>query len=962
MDPQAPAPGAAVDTIPNAGPQDRTYLRETEAAPQASRHPDDTTGAHPLPAPPVHTPMAVREVRVYRGPNPYGYRPVVRVKLDLGRLEYFPTAKLDGFTDRLLELIPSLQKHGCSLGRPGGFVQRMREGTWLGHVTEHVALELQVLAGIPVTYGKTRGVRGEPGVYNVVYSYCEENVGLHAGWLALRVVDSLLPAELRGVGGMELVLNPGMEPLAPAESPLDFQKELEGLIRSAERLALGPTTASLVDEAKRRDIPAIRLDQQSLVQLGYGKYQQRIRASVTGQTSHIALETASDKELTIRLLRDAGLPVPRNVLVRSADEAARAARKIGFPLVTKPLDVSHGRGVSLNLADEEQVRWGFEQAAAFTRNVLVEQFLTGFDYRVLVIGGKMVACAQRIPAHVVGDGTHTIRELVEIVNSDPRRGVGHEKVLTRITINAQSERLLESAGHTPETVLPEGEVCYLQATANMSTGGTAVDRTDEIHPDNIEIARRAAMVIGLDVAGIDIIAPDISKSLRETGGGIVEVNAGPGFRMHLQPSAGKPRNVARPVIDMLFPPGTPGRIPIVAITGTNGKTTTSRMVSHILKMTGKRVGLTTSTGVYVDGDTYMTGDMTGPRSAGIVLRDPTVDVAVLETARGGILREGLGFDRCDVGCVLNVQEDHLGVKGVETVEDLAAIKSLVVEVVREDGVSVLNGDDPLVYKMRRRAEGRIIYFSMNGGMDGNSYLRRHINDGGCAVVLQHGVKGDMIAIYDGDQYLPVMWTHEIPATVHGAARTNVANALAATAIAYGMKLSVDTIRHGLGTFVSTFSQNPGRLNIYDGHPFRVILDYAHNPAGMEEMRDLVARLRPNHRRVLAVLTGTGDRRDEDIRRLGEITAGFVDEMIVKETTLLRGRKPGEIPNLVKEGALRGGLREDQISYVEHECEAVIETLKRARPGDLVLVFCDNYTTCWDKIVAFQPEPGMAHAA
>jgi cyanophycin synthetase len=894
----------------------------------------------------------VLEVRAYRGPNPYGYRPVIRVKLDLGPLEEYPTTQLGGFTDRLLDALPTLQEHGCSYGTPGGFVRRLREGTWLGHVAEHVAIELQCLAGTPVTYGKTRTAQDGPGIYDVVYSFVEERIGLLAGHLAIRLVTALLPEELPRIEGLDLFIKGDLDPLVEPETPFDFGFEMEALTRRAQRLTLGPTTQSLVDEAKRRGIPAIRLDDHSLVQLGYGRYQQRIRASLTGRTSHIATETASDKSLTSKLLDDAGIPVPKQRVVTSADEAASAARRIGYPVVTKPLDGNHGRGVSLHLSNEEEVRWGFEQAVLHSSKVIVETYFPGNDYRVLVVNGEVIAASHRIPAHVVGDGVHSIEELVEIVNADPRRGIGHEKVMTRIAINRQAEKLMAERGYSLTTILPEGETFFLASTANMSTGGTAIDMTDRMHPDNREICRRAAIVVGLDVAGIDVITSDLTKSLREVGGGICEVNAAPGFRMHLQPSEGTPRNVAKPVIDMLFPDDVPYRVPIVALTGTNGKTTTSRMVAHMLKMTGKRVGLTTSSGIYIDGEPYLKGDMTGPWSAKMVLRDPTIDAAVLETARGGILREGLGFDRCDVGCVLNVTEDHLGIAGINTVEDLARVKSLVVEVVDRNGSSVLNADDPLVARMRRRAEGRLIYFSMKSGVESPRVLQDHIANGGVAVVLQPGLKGDMLTIYDGEHYMPLVWAHEIPATLDGAARFNVQNALAASAIAYGLGISVETIRQALRTFVTTFGQNPGRLNVFNGHPFKVILDYAHNPDGMRQFMEMVDRMRPRYRRVIAVTTGTGDRRDEDVREVARIVARGCDEMIVKETTLLRGRKPGEIPALVREGALQGGLSEDRIGFVELECAAVIEAMRRAEPGDLVIVFCDNYDVCWQSITEF----------
>jgi cyanophycin synthetase len=891
--------------------------------------------------------MHVLETRVFRGPSPYGYRPVIRLTLDLEELEAWPSARIPGFNERLVELMPTLQSHGCSYGEPGGFIRRLSDenadgtrGTWMGHVIEHVALELQCLAGTEVTYGKTRSVPGKPGQYYVIYSYIEERVGIEAGELAIRLVRSLLPPELPSA-------------LPPEElAAFDFLRERDALIARAQDIVLGPTTASLVAEARRRDIPAIRLDEHSLVQLGYGKYQQRIRASVTSRTSNIAVETASDKELTIRLLRDVGIPTPRHQLVRSADEAAEAAEHLGFPLVTKPLDVSHGRGISLNLNSLDEVRRGYEIASEYTSSVLVETYLHGKDYRVLVINNEVVAVAERVPAHVVGDGEHTIGELVEIVNRDPRRGFGHEKVLTKIRLTHQSDLLLQRAGYTLDTVLAPGEVFYLASTANLSTGGTAIDRTNEINYETRELARRAAMVIGLDIAGIDIITPDITKPLREVGGGIVEVNAGPGFRMHIQPSEGQPRNVARHVINMLFPRGAPARIPIISITGTNGKTTTTRMVGHIFKMAGLRVGMTTTDGIYIDGESYLRGDMTGPWSARMVLKDPTVDAAVLETARGGILREGLGFDRCDVGAVLNVSNDHLGLRGVNTVEEIAEVKRLVVEVVRDDGASVLNADDPLVAAMAAHAEGRIIYFSMQGGEDASELVKQHIAAGGTAVVLQPGVRGDIIAIYDAEQYIPLLWTHLIPATLEGKARHNVANALAATAIAYAQGISIENIRQGLRTFTTTFFQAPGRLNVFDEHPFRVIVDYAHNPAAFAAMRDLVARLRPAYRRVIGVMSAPGDRRDVDIREDGMIAGTMFDLLVLKEDDDLRGRQPGETSALLREAAIAAGMPEERIVTVLDEREAVRYALGQAQPNDLVVVFADNIAPVWKEVIYF----------
>jgi cyanophycin synthetase len=895
--------------------------------------------------------MQVLETRVYRGPNLYGYRPVIRLKLDLEELEHYPSNKLPDFTDGLLALIPTLHEHGCSYGEPGGFIKRLREGTWMGHIIEHIALELQCLAGTEVTYGKTRSVPGQPGVYHVVYSYIEERVGREAGELAIKLVRWLFPPELpSALHGAE-------------RAAFDFVRERDALIERAQDIVLGPTTAALVAEAHKRDIPAIRLDEHSLVQLGYGKYQHRIRAAVTSRTSQIAVETASDKALTNQLLADVGVPVPRHRLVRSAQEAAEAAEALGFPLVVKPLDVSHGRGVSINLNTIEEVLAAWLVAAEYGRSVLVEQMLHGRDYRVLVVNGEVVAVAERVPAHVVGDGQHTIAQLIDKTNADPRRGFGHEKVLTRIRVGHQTEALLRAAGYTLETVLQPDEVFSLTSTANLSTGGTAIDRTHEIHYDNRELARRTALIIGLDIAGIDIITPDISQPLRDVGGGIVEVNAGPGMRMHLHPSEGQRRNVARPVIDMLYPPGSPSRIPIVAITGTNGKTTTARMVAHILKMNGERVGLTTTDGIYIDGQLYLKGDMTGPWSARMVLKDPTVDAAVLETARGGILREGIGFDRCDVGCVLNVAADHLGLGGINTLEQLAEVKSLVVEVVRKDGASVLNADDPLVANMAERAEGRIVYFAMQGGSRASDLVKNHIAGGGCAVVLQHGVKGDMIAIYDDEQYIPLLWTHLIPATLEGKARHNVANALAAAAIAYARGVSVENIRQGLRTFAASFFLAPGRLNVFDEHPFRVIVDYGHNPAALAAMSDLVTRLRPNHKRVIGVVAAPGDRRNTDIQGIGEIAGRTFDLLVVKEDAGRRGRAPGEIASIIRYAAIEAGMVAGQITVVLDELAAVRHALSIGQPDDLLVIFADEITAVWKEVIYWgrQPEASLEFA-
>jgi cyanophycin synthetase len=890
----------------------------------------------------------VVEVGVYRGPHYWSHTPMVRVQLDLGRLEEFPTSRIPGFTDSLLEILPGVGRHGCSLKVRGGFEKRLRQGTWLGHVAEHVALELQTLAGSRATRGKTRSVKGRPGVYNVMFAYNEEQVGLAAGRAALELVDSLLPNELQGIRGVGRIWT--------FDGEFDLQRRLDALKRLVRRNALGPTTKALVDEAERRGIPVMRLDDKSLIQLGHGRFQQKIRASITGKTSLVAADIASDKNLTKRLLDEGGIPVPRGVVVREVEDAVRAAKRLGFPLVTKPLDGNHGRGVTIGVMSEEQLRFGFQEARAQAkgRDVIVEQFFPGNDHRILVVNGKMIAVAERIPAQVIGDGVSTIRQLVAGVNRDPRRGDGHENVMTRIRIDALVEEYLSRSGLTPDSIAEAEQVVPLRATANLSTGGTAVDRTNEIHPDNAEIARRAAMIVGLDVAGVDFVCPDISRSIRETGGGVIEINAAPGLRMHIEPSQGAPRDVARPIIEMLFPRGRPTRVPIIAITGTNGKSTVGRMTKHILRYTGCAVGLTSTTGVYVNDILIHEGDATGPRSARMVLRDPSVEVAVLETARGGLLREGLAFKEADIGVALNISADHLGLKGIHTVEDLADVKSVVVEAVKRGGHSILNADDPLTVRMARRAGGRIIWFSLCGGSEMSPMLIEHIDEGGMAVVREPGPEGGTIVFYDDGRREFIMKAGDIPATLHGMAEFNVANALAAVAVALAHGVPILTIRSALTNFRSTFEQNPGRLNVHDAHGFRVIVDYAHNAAGLEAVGKVVRGLSHRYKRTIGAVSMAGDRRDEDLIEMGQIAAGIFDVLIFREDPSTRGRPRGEVMKFLQEGAIRAGRSPEHIHLIAGEGAATGAALAMGRPGDLIVITPTDVKAAWQQVNDFKP--------
>lgn len=882
--------------------------------------------------------MKILSRSVYLGPNHYALFRVIQLTVDLGHLEEWPTARLGPeFMARLIERLPGLREHGCSYGEPGGFLRRLDEdeGTWLGHVFEHVVIELQNVAGARVTFGKTRG-SGAPGQYDVVYEYEEEEVGLEAARVALELLQDLLPRELR-------------EP-EHRDREYDWDSERDSFIRFAQRRALGPSTAALIRAAEERDIPWLRLNRFSLVQLGHGKYQRRIQATVTSETRHIAVELASDKEETNKLLADLGLPVPRQRLVQNEGEAARAAERIGYPVVVKPLDANHGRGVSIGVTASEEVRTAFQHAQQHSRNVLIESFITGLDHRLLVVDGELIAASKRVPGHVVGDGRRTVAELLEELNADPRRGVGHEKILTRIELDHQAKRLLGAKGYSEHSVPAAGEEVFLRSTANLSTGGTAIDVTDVVHPDNRDMAVRAARAIGLDVCGVDFLTTDISRSYKETGGAICELNAAPGFRMHVAPSEGTPRDAAGPVMDMLFPPGSPSRIPIAAITGTNGKTTTSRMVAHIFKMAGKRVGLTSTDGVYIDGHLTVEGDMTGPVAARMVLRDPSVDVAVMETARGGLLRRGMGYRRCDVGAVLNIASDHLGLKGVDTLEELARIKRTVVEVARD--TALLNADDPLTLAMADHTQAQhIAYVTMNPA---HPLVAEHIRAGGRAVVLEPGMGGRMITIYDGGKHIPLLWTQTIPATLDGKAAHNEQNAMFAAGIAYSMGVSLEQIRHGLRTFDSTFFQAPGRMNVFDEHPFKVILDYGHNAHAIAAMVELCRRLEPAGRRIV-VLAAPGDRRDADVVDSARACAGHFDHYIVRRDDNPRGRGDDEIPQLLRRALLEAGAHPEAVEMIPDEVEALDHALRVAAPGDLVLVFGDKISRCWRQIAEFSPD-------
>ncbi len=883
--------------------------------------------------------MELLDLRVYRGPHLFGLAPMAHVRLDLGALAGAPPGWADAVAARVGEGLPGLDLPA----RPEG------DGApaWFAQVAGIVAVGLQAAAGADAGGSTAQPVPGRPGEVDLLVGYREAEVGLLATRFALDLLLSAMPPGLAAIKGLGRLAR-GLD-----SETFEFESAVEELRELNAREGLGPTSLSLAKAAEARGIPVLRLDAESFLQLGWGARQQRLRASITGRTSHLAVEAASDKDLTKELLGAAGVPVPRGEVVRSAEGAVRAAERVGYPVVTKPLDGNHGRGVSVDLRDEDQVLRAFDEAERHGSRVIVESYFVGRDHRVLVVGGKVVAVSERVPAHVVGDGRGTIGELVDEANRDPRRGEGHDRPMTRIKLDDHALDLLAKAGLDADSVPGAGQVVTLRDTANLSTGGMAIDRTDDIHPDNALIARRAALAVGLDVAGIDMVLPDITRSAHETGGGVVEVNAAPGFRMHLAPSQGTPRDVAGPVLDLLFPGGAPARIPVFAVTGTNGKSTTCRMLAHILEATGAVVGLTSTSGVYVGKDRVAEWDASGPRSARMLLRDPLVEAAVMECARGGILREGLGFDSCDVGAVLNVQPDHLGLGGVETVEDLARVKGVVARSVRPGGHVVLNADDPLVAAMAEGLRGQVAWFSARGHAL-PEVVKAHIDAGGLAAVREPGPRGGTLVLHRGGERVELMRAAEIPATKNGVAGFNVLNALAAALAAFAHGMRPEVIAEALSGFDSTFEQCPGRLNLAEKGGVRIVLDYAHNPAGLEALGEAVRGLRPPGGRAIGMVNIPGDRRDADMLVMGQVAAGIFDEIVFREDPARRGRKPGEIVAHLLEGALAAGFPANRIACALEEDEAAHIALGLARPGDLVVLTPTDVDAMWRLVQGWEP--------
>ncbi len=855
--------------------------------------------------------MKILKVQALRGPNIWSVqrKKLIQMRLDLEEMEQFPTNKIDGFRERIEAMFPSMIEHRCSEGVRGGFFSRIERGTWMGHVIEHIALEIQTLAGMETGFGRTRETK-TPGIYNVVFSYTEENVGLFAAESSVAIAEALIKG-----------------------TEYDLEADIKKMREIRERVRLGPSTGSIVEEAVARDIPWIRLGTNSLVQLGYGVNQMRFQATITCKTSNIAVDIACNKEETKRMLDMASIPVASGSICVDEEDLEACIKKIGYPIVLKPLDGNHGKGASINVKTWEDAVAGLAYAKKYSRRVIVEKFITGFDFRVLIIDNKLVAAAKRVPAHVVGNGKDNIQQLIDTTNLDPRRGYGHENVLTEIDVDRDTLDLLEKLNYTLESVPKKDEIVYLKSTANLSTGGTSVDVTDLMHPENVFLCERISRVIGLDICGVDIMAENLTQPLKENGGCILEVNAAPGFRMHLAPSEGLPRNVAAPVIDMLYPPGKPSRIPIIAITGTNGKTTTTRLMAHIVKNNGYKVGFTTSDGIYIQNHMLEKGDTTGPLSAEYILKDPTVEFAVLETARGGILRSGLGFSRCDIAIITNIQEDHLGLSDIHTLEDLARVKSTVVKSVRKDGWAILNAEDEQCVKIGQELSCQVAYFAMD---EENPLIKKLCKEGKIVCVYENG----FITVKKGEWKIRIERATHVPLTMGGKAKFMIANVLAATLASYLQGFKTEDISTSLQTFIPSAAQTPGRMNIFDFKKFKVMIDFAHNPAGYRGVEDYLSSVEA-HKKI-GIIAGVGDRRDQDIKECAKIAARMFDHIIIRQEKHLRGRTEDEIIGLIMEGIKESG-RNVTHEIITKEVEAIKHAINSAEDGTFITALSDVVT-------------------
>ncbi len=838
-------------------------------------------------------------IRALRGPNVWG-------RFTCLQSEFAP-ADPNGAPLPMLSLSGNAWSDLCR-ALPSLAVPAHSEGASAAHLYVALALELQRAAGCPVS--RCAAIEGQtPHSFTLMVEYSEEEVGRRAFEWAGELLRALFE-----------------------QRSFDIEEVLTKLRQLDEEIRPGPSTGAVIAAAKARGIPVRRLNEGSLVQFGWGLHARRIIAAESDRTSAIGEAIAKDKELTKALLRSVGVPVPEGQVVRSAEEAWAFARELELPVVLKPRDGNQGRGVSLDLTEREEIEAAFRVARSESEEVMVERFVEGGDYRLLIVDGALVAAARRTPPLVVGDGGHTIAELVEEANRDPRRTEGHATVLSKIRLDEVALAVLAEQRLAPASVPPEGARIALRRNANLSTGGISEDVTDEVHPEVAARAIESAAMVGLDIAGVDVVCVDISKPLEAQGGAIVEVNAGPGLRMHIAPSVGRARPVGEAIIESLFPKGENGRIPVVAVTGTNGKTTTVRLIAHLLGSAGKTVGMTCTDGIYVNGRRIDTGDCAGPKSARGVLQHPHVEAAVFEVARGGLLREGLGFDRCDVAVVTNIGKgDHLGMGGIETAEQLARVKRLVVEAVPEEGSAVLNAADPLALAMSKHCKGRVILFACDPKEPALAAWRA--KNGRCLYL-----SGGAIVAAEGRRTRELMPLSSVPLTLRGMVRFQVENVLASVGAAWALGLSADAARRGLGNFVSDIASTPGRFNLLESDGAQIVIDYGHNGDALEALLEALDGFGATKRRV--VISAAGDRRDQDLERLGELVGGAFDEVLLFEDVCIRGRPDGEVFRLMAKGVERGG-RAKSVLKIQGEFRAIEEAFARLGKRELLLLLVDQ---------------------
>ncbi len=867
--------------------------------------------------------MQIQSIYCFQGRNIYSHKPVVRMVLDIGMYEAGPTRDIPEFNKRLLDSFPEIALHTCGVGYLGGFGERLIEGTYIGHVAEHLIIEMENKLGYKVNHGKTRQI-GTTSKYYVIYEYENEALAIECGKRAVEILKAFAEGDR-----------------------IDINSIMQNLRRLALETDMGPSTKAIYNAAVKRGIPVARLGGGSMLRLGYGKNIRLLEASLTDNSSCIAVDTVSDKQLTKRILMDNNIPVPFGVVTQSLQEAIEASHRVGFPLVLKPLDSNQGKGVTVNIGSVELIAEAYTEARKYSNKVIVERYINGKDYRVLVVGGRISAVAERRPPQIIGDGRSTIRELVDRENKNPLRGEDHEKPLTFIKLDEIAERCLRAQGLTAECIPEEGRRVQLRQNGNISTGGTARNCTEDIHPKNAQYAIAAAKAMSLDIAGVDFSTEDISTPIDMNSGAVIEVNAAPGLRMHLHPTEGEPVDVAAHILDMLYPEGRNFSIPIAAITGTNGKTTTTRLIRHTMALTGLTIGMTCTSGIYIGNECIQKGDTTGPVSAHMVLSNKKVEAAVLETARGGIIRKGLGYDLADAAVLINISDDHLGIDGINTLEDLAKTKALVIEAVKPEGYAVLNADDKMTPFILNRVRSKVILF---GRTLSNPLMKKHCRNTQNIAVY---VRENYVWKVCGSKREPIIALDDIPITYGGLVDCNIENSLAAISVLIGLNIPMEIIRQGMSTFKPDIQLNPGRFNIFNMGTFKVMIDYSHNIAGYTAVIKFMQKT--GAKRLVGIIGMPGDRMDSNIKEVGQLCAGSFEKIYIKEDKDLRGRKNGEVAAIFEESILGTSFKKENIEIILSETGALEKAMLDAQPGDLIALFYEELEPAVQLITKFKAE-------